>query len=207
MESINIRDLQHFLYCPHRWGLIHIDKIWVENLFVIKANLMHEKVHDREKVVYGKEQKTLHAVTIFNDDLGLFGVTDSLILEKGKYILMEYKPTQPKGKSFNREDALQVFAQKVCVDKIFGTDTKCYLYYKNQKAKVLLPFREEYDAYYQMLEDTLSEIRGYIEQNQIPPIQKGQKCSGCSFKDICMPTKRKKANIRKVLQDILEGGI
>lgn len=204
MDSINIRDLQHYLYCPHRWGLISIDNIWVENIFVIKANLMHEKVHDKEKILYGKDKKTFHAVAIYNDELDIFGVTDSLILEKEKYALMEYKPNKPSDLDFNVDDALQVFAQKVCVDKIFHTNAMCYLYYKNQKFKVQLPFDEQYELYYQMLVKSLDEIREYKEKNAIPPIRKGQKCSGCSLKDICMPTKRKKSNLRDTITKSLE---
>ena len=38
-DQIALRDLQHFLYCPHRWGLMHIDCAWAENYYVVKANL------------------------------------------------------------------------------------------------------------------------------------------------------------------------
>lgn len=34
MIEISIRSLQHFLYCPHRWGLLEIGKVWAENYFV-----------------------------------------------------------------------------------------------------------------------------------------------------------------------------
>ena len=47
--EITIRSIQHYLYCPHRWGLMEIDKAWAENVYVTKANLMHERVHDPEK--------------------------------------------------------------------------------------------------------------------------------------------------------------
>ena len=28
--EITIRSIQHYLYCPHRWGLLEIDKAWAE---------------------------------------------------------------------------------------------------------------------------------------------------------------------------------
>ena len=34
MEEISIRSIQHFLFCPHRWGMIEIDRAWAENYFV-----------------------------------------------------------------------------------------------------------------------------------------------------------------------------
>lgn len=204
MESINIRDLQHFLYCQHRWGLIAIDQVWAENIFVIKSNLMHETVHASDKITYGKDKKTFHAVSIYHDELGIFGVTDSLIIEKGKYLLMEYKPTKPKTSDFNMDDALQVFAQKVCVDFIFHTNSKGYLYYKNEKFKIELPFEKEYDFYYDLLKEKLDEMRAYLLKNQIPSIKKGQKCSGCSLKDLCMPKKSPKYNLKQIIFNKLE---
>lgn len=45
-DDISIRSIQHFLYCPHRWGLIEIDRSWVENYYVTKSDLMHKRVHD-----------------------------------------------------------------------------------------------------------------------------------------------------------------
>ena len=204
MDNINIRDLQHFLYCKHRWGLIKIDDVWAENIFVIKANLMHENVHNADKTIYKKGEKILNSVRIYNDELELFGVTDSLSAKNKQYTIIEHKPTQPKNSSYNVEDALQVFAQKVCVDYVFNTNCKAYLYYKNQKAKILLPFDGEYDFYYSLLVDTISEMKYYMVNNELPKIKKGQKCSGCSFKDICMPTKRHTYNVKNQIYKTLE---
>ena len=47
--EITIRSIQHYLYCPHRWGLIEINDCWAENIFVTKANFLHERVHDPDK--------------------------------------------------------------------------------------------------------------------------------------------------------------
>ena len=196
MESINIRDLQHFLYCEHRWGLIAIDKVWAENIFVIKSNIMHENVHNTDRILHMKDKKIFNGISIFNDDLGIFGVTDSLVLEKNKYSIVEYKPNKPKDADFNIDDAIQVFAQKLCVDYVFNTISSGYIYYKNQKFKIKLPFDQQYDFYYEMLLNTISKIKDHLEKNQIPPIKKGQKCGGCSLKDLCMPTKRHEINIK-----------
>ena len=204
MDTINIRDIQHFLYCPHRWGLIAIDKVWAENVFVIKANILHENVHNSERICYDKNKKTYNGVSIFNDDLDIFGVTDSLIIEDEKYFLMEYKLAKPKNREFNIEDALQVFAQKLCVDYDFKTNCKAYLYYKNEKHKVLLPFDSEYDFYYNLLKEKLGLMRKYLSENTSPPIEKGQKCQGCSLKDLCMPIKKPSLNIKKRLYSRLE---
>ena len=44
--TINIRSIQHFMYCPRRYALLELNQDWCENALVVKANLMHEHVHD-----------------------------------------------------------------------------------------------------------------------------------------------------------------
>lgn len=41
-DSINIRDIQHYMYCPRRYALLEINRDWSENAYVIKANILHE---------------------------------------------------------------------------------------------------------------------------------------------------------------------
>ena len=80
--EITIRSIQHYLYCPHRWGLLEIDKAWAENIFVTKANLMHERVHDPERNYTSRGKKVFTSVPVYNDQekYNLYGVTDCLEL-------------------------------------------------------------------------------------------------------------------------------
>ena len=39
-------------------------------------------------------------------------------------------------------------------------------------------------------------MRNYLKTGTIPKINQGQKCSGCSFKDVCMPKNYKNVNIK-----------
>lgn len=65
----------------------------------------------------------------------MYGVTDCLEMTKDKngvsidgseekynICIVEYKPTKPKNKEYHEEDLMQVFAQKICVDYVFGSD-------------------------------------------------------------------------------------
>ena len=85
-EEIAIRSIQHYMYCPHRWGLLEIDKAWAENFFVTKANLLHERVHDPEKNYTARGKKVFTAVPVYNDreEYNLYGVTDCLELTESK---------------------------------------------------------------------------------------------------------------------------
>ena len=220
--SVSIRNLQHYLYCPHRWGMININCSWAENYYVTKGNLMHNRVHDENNSYTSRNKRVLVSVPVYNDQLGIYGVADCIELKSdsngvevggydGKYKLsiVEYKPKQPSGASYNTEDALQVFAQKVCVDSIFNCDCDGIIYYGNVKKRVLLPLRSEYEYFINELNNTLSEIRKNTYAGVIPPIRRGQKCNGCSFRDICIPQfgkSRKKVTFMDFLRESEKDG-
>jgi CRISPR-associated exonuclease Cas4 len=219
MDAINIRTLQHFQYCPHRWGLLEIGDAWAENYFVVKANLLHKRVHEPNRQMLSKEKKTFTSVDVWNDlpEYNLYGVLDCLEATKTedgvcvdhsgcRYALtiVEYKPTKPKYAPFHPPDAIQVFAQKLCVDYVFGTDCDAVLYYADVKQRVTLPFATEFAAYDEQLRAQLVEMREYLQQGQIPPIKKGQRCSGCSMQDLCMPKIKKQPSLREQIEKELE---
>lgn len=216
-DEIAIRSIQHYLYCPHRWGLLEIDRAWAENVFVTKANLMHERVHDPERSYTARGKKVFTSVPVYHDGeaYNLYGVTDCLELVpdrngvsvagvEGTYRLciVEYKPTKPKDREYREDDLMQVFAQKICVDAVFGGDCDAVLYYADVRKRVALPLRENYAAYDTELRELLAEMRRSLKEGKIPPIRKGQKCSGCSMKDLCMPSAGKRKDFRLEIERI-----
>ncbi len=214
-NSINIRTIQHFLYCPHRWGLLEVDRAWAENAFVVKADLLHSRVHDPDKSYTTRNKKVFTSVQVYNDDYGLFGVTDCIEAvknpegaevngEKYRLTIVEYKPTLPKSGEFNDDDAMQVFAQKLCVDYTFNTDCDGVIYYADAKKRVPLPFDKSGSDYKKRILEILDEIRKNLESGIIPSIIKGQKCSGCSMKDLCMPSKKVNSTLRNRITGIME---
>lgn len=218
--EIAIRSVQHYMYCPHRWGLLEIDRAWSENVFVTKANLMHNRVHDPDNKYASKNKKVFTSVSVYNDlkQYGLYGITDCLEMAKAKQgitiagsedkynvCIVEYKPSKPRNYEYHEEDLMQVFAQKICVDYVFGCDCDGVLYYADVKRRVSLPLKENFEKYNTQLIQLLEEMRGYLAQGKIPAIRKGQKCSGCSMRDLCMPSASHQINvlaeIRKIQKD------
>lgn len=212
--QINIRSLQHYLYCPHRWGLIEIGKIWAENMFVARGNLMHERVHDANLRTYQKGSKQIRGVTVFHDELGIYGVVDCLELkkavdgacidgEKYKIKIIEYKPRKPKNQEYNMEDAIQVFAQMLCLRNIYNIEIECEIYYVLEKTRVKLPFVEKYEEFMNIFEEALFDIRKFMKVEEIPNIRKNQRCVGCSLKDLCMPKIKKQSSIQSQIMDMI----
>jgi len=211
-NTVNIRNLQHYLYCPHRWGLIEIGDCWAENYFVVKANLEHERVHAPENSYTNRGKKVLTSVTVWNDNpkYDLYGVTDCIELTEDRngtkfhdkmyhFCIVEYKSTKPRELDYNFDDALQVYAQKKCVDYVFGCDSEAVIYYSNVKKRVTIPFSSQYYTFESALMETLKSIRHYKNIGEIPLRQKNQKCNGCSFRDMCLPEMKKIDTMKNVI--------
>lgn len=208
-DDISIRSIQHYLYCPHRWGLLEIDCAWAENIFVTKANLLHDRVHDPKASYTSSKKKCYTSVSVYNDisEYNLYGIVDCLeiIGNKNPHLcIVEYKPTKPKNSDYNFDDLMQVFAQKICVDYVFDCDCDGILYYADVKKRIKLPLKENFAEYDDILKKTLVEMRHLLRIGKIPEISKKHNCSGCSMKDICMPNLKTPYGIRKCIEEILE---
>lgn len=198
MEYITVRSLQHYLYCPHRWGLLEIDRAWSENYFVVKANSVHERVHSGESFSL-RGVKRYTDIDIWDDELGLIGKLDCLEENEQGFCIVEYKPTKPKSGLIRHDDAMQIYAQKLCVDKIFKTNCSAKMYYADVRKRFDVSFEPSFDS---ELRSILTEMRGYIADGEIPEIKKGQKCGGCSMADLCMPRIKRSRRSETVMESV-----
>ena len=119
-----------------------------------------------------------------------------------KLTIVEYKPTKPKDVEVREDDRMQVFAQKLCVDFVFGGSCEGVIYYADVKKRFDLHLQENFAVYDAKLKTILEEMRGYLNAGKIPAIRKGQKCSGCSMKDLCMPNIKQVKSIQSEIEKI-----
>ncbi|MBQ8974861.1 MAG: Dna2/Cas4 domain-containing protein [Oscillospiraceae bacterium] len=183
---------------------MEIDRAWAENYFVVKAELVHERAHNAQ--AYALRGRKVHtAVRVWNDRYGLYGELDCLEEKDGGLCIVEYKPSAPEDGAYRREDAMQVFAQKLCADEVFSRDCAAQIYYADTKKRVTLPLRQEYEEYLAALTGILGEMRRLRRDGQIPPVRKGQYCAGCSMKDLCIPqASKRKGSTRERIAMALE---
>lgn len=197
--DITLRNIQHFAYCPHRWGLMELDCSFAENAFVYKGNLVHQRV-DSTPGVTSRGVRQEHSVHVHHPDWGIYGIIDCLEFrrdEQGVWVdqlddyfsltIVEYKVTAPKQGGWHPADGLQLLAQKLCVDYLFGCDSQTVFYYANTKKRVDVVFTNDE---IQTLKKTLIQMRDFQQKGIIPPIPDHQHCGGCSMKDICLPLKK-----------------
>lgn len=192
-STINIRAIQHYMYCPRRFALLEINRDWQENSYVVMADIMHKNVHSGKHSFSSKSKTVRSSVSVYNDlpEYNLYGILDCVEFVKHNGIttvqVVEYKPKPPNDGAFHETDAIQVFAQKVCADYVWKCDSNSFLYYSETNKRVELPFRDEYQKYDSTLKRLLFEMRSILDSGDIPQRKKGQKCSGCSIRDVCFP--------------------
>lgn len=217
-RTLNIREIQHYLYCPRRFALLKLNCDWAENVSVIKADLLHSNVHDGSHSFSDSRKVVRSDIPVYHDapEYDLYGVLDCvefirddagvpvpLLNGRFQVRIVEYKPRAPKDTAYHKEDAIQVFAQKLCADYVWHSDSEAYLYYSDIRKRVRLPFEAEYERYDELLRRLLREMRGILALHKIPPRQKGQRCSGCSIAELCFP-KAQHGTVRETVLAIAE---
>ena len=184
---IAIRALQHYMYCPHRWGLLYIGNSWQDNVFTVNAEIIHRRVDSGTDKVVGAK-RIYSDVAVYDDRIGIYGKVDCIEIRSDgdckSVDVVEYKPTMPKSGNISPAEKLQVFAQYLCAKNNFGGNVRAFVYYADVRRRVKLSFGEE-DA--SILNAVVTNIRRAIETGVVPPAEKSDKCRGCSLSESCMP--------------------
>jgi len=152
-ETIPISALNHFLYCPRRAYLIHVEGIFVENEHTVLGDLAHEHVD-----FPGFEQRAgwtlLRALPLFSDRLGLSGKADLVEARFGESQISDLKSQMPRRVLAARpveykkgpkrrfdNDEVQLCAQALCLEEMFGiTADAGAIFYAQSQRRLEIPF-------------------------------------------------------------------
>ena len=96
-DSLPISALQHWLFCPRQFALIHVERLWAENRLTAEGRVLHERA-DAEGHETRGAVRTLRAVKVSSGRLGLHGVADvaELHCHPPRPRPVEYKRGRPK---------------------------------------------------------------------------------------------------------------
>lgn len=207
-----ISGIQHYLFCPRQWGLIHIEQQWVENFLTASGEVMHNRVHDSNSSFKRGDLLSLTSLKISSDRMRIEGVCDAvefrsdvngveLFGRPGKWSVMpvEYKRGESKP---DESDIMQVAAQALCLEEMFGCRiTKCAIYYGRTHSREFVRLDE--DMRNRLLK-ILDEMHRYYDRHITPKARKSRKCSGCSLIDICLPMIFEEQSVSKYIQSHIE---
>ncbi|MBU1044205.1 MAG: CRISPR-associated protein Cas4 [Candidatus Omnitrophica bacterium] len=186
-DFIQLSALQHFIFCRRQCALIHIEQVWVENLFTAKGRIMHDKAHE-ERVEIRDGVRIERGIPLRSNELGLNGKADVVEFHKepgGKKLLpfpVEYKHGKPKADDC---DKVQLCAQALCLEEMLGVIIpKGAIFYGRIKHRLEVEFDEELRS---TTKETIKQVHDFIKQGKTPLPVYMKKCESCSLISFCMP--------------------
>jgi len=192
-DLIFLSALNHYLYCPRRCALIHIEQLWDENLFTAEGRIMHDKADtaNREsrgniRIEYGVPMRSLR--------LGLIGKADVVeyhSMDDGTWMPfpVEYKRGKPK---MDDCDKVRLCAQAICLEEMLNVEIKNgALYYGRTRRREDVVFDEKLRL---ETEDAARKVHALIESGMTPKPEYSKKCKKCSLYELCMPRVSSKAS-------------
>lgn len=209
-EMLPLSGIQHYMFCPRQWALIHVEQLWNDNRLTMEGSLLHENVDNPfVRETNGSDVVTLRSVRLASPNLGLSGITDAVELRplvgapKKKSGLLksrlftaipvEYKRGRRKTSDCDR---VQVAAQAMILEEMLGVgiDTAA-LFYWEERHREYVDIDEQLRCCVVELSEQMHRI---VRLGTTPSARKIAGCRSCSLRDLCMPSIADK-NVKRYL--------
>lgn len=206
-DYLMLSGIQHFAFCRRQWAMIHIEQQWEENYRTTSGELMHKKAHDEESWEKRGNLIVARGLRISSHTIGLSGQCDvvefnradngiSLFGYEGKWkiVPVEYKRGIPKE---NSEDELQLCAQAICLEEMFGTEIpEGFLYYGENHRRTNVKFTDDLRKEVKRMSD---EMHQFFQKGYTPKSKYKKHCRSCSLENLCIPRLQKIMDVREYI--------
>lgn len=199
-DLLPISALQHLVYCDRQAALIHVERMWSENVHTVEGHHAHDQAHEAGGESRGSV-RIVRALPLRSLAAGLVGVADVVEFHRSESgavlpgrtgywrpFPIEYKKGKPKR---HRADEVQLCAQALCLEEMFGvTVAEGALFYGKTKRRKQVVID---DALRSATLAAAVRFREIVEQRLTPPARWGPKCRQCSLIDDCRPRAAEKS--------------
>ena len=213
-QMLMLSGIQHYMFCPRQWALIHIEQQWDENRLTAEGHLQHQNVDNSAYRQKNGDTITLRSVHIASHSLGLYGVTDAIELVPSD--VSEDAITHPRYPGFwkpypieykrghrkpDERDEVQLAAQVICLEEMYGIHIpEAALFYHETRHREVVTI----DEHLRQLTSELSEaMHRTFESGFTPKAEERRGCRSCSLIDICAPELTKKTSVTYYLKKTL----
>lgn len=214
-NMLMLSGIQHYMYCPRQWGLIHLEQQWDDNQLTVEGQLLHKNVDNPASRQKNGNTITLRSVHIASHSLGLYGITDAVELipspseensithprYKGYWRLypIEYKRGHSKP---DERDKVQLAAQAICLEEMCGIHIpEAALYYHETKHREVVTLDS---SIRQLTYDLSAAMHKTFASGVTPKAVEQRGCKNCSVSDICVPTLSKKTGVSIYLKNTFD---
>lgn len=206
-DLLALSGIQHFAFCPRQWALIHIEKLWAENVLTVEGQFLHEKADDPFFAETRQGVRTVRALPVVSYELGLQGVIDVMeISDTGpgqtpQMTIIEYKRGRPKP---DERDEVQICAQAMCVEEMLGVSLQYgFLFYGQTRRRVQVDYLPELR---QKVKQYAAQMHETYSSGKTPSAVSSKKCRNCSMSDLCVPDlAAKTTQVRKYIAKNIAG--
>ena len=177
-----ISALQHHSYCPRQCALIHVEKVFEENLYTLRGKRVHERVHKPEGVLEDGA-RVERDLSLFSERLGLIGKADVVEFRSSEVPYpVEYKSGPRRGST---HDDIQLCAQAMCLEEMLdvGVPRGAVYHYASRRLREVA-FDDDLRS---LTEKTVHAVRRLLVTSTVPPPVADSRCPKCSLFDACMP--------------------
>lgn len=182
-ETVLISALEHFSYCPRQCALIHVERVFDENVFTLRGRFAHERA-DQTLTTWENGVRMERALPLWSDMWGLVGRGDVVEFHPdGRVVPVEYKNGPRRER---RHDDVQLCAQALCLEEMIGVAVARGAVYSLQTRR-----RREVvfsDALREYTAEVIARTRALLRAvGPLPPALNDKRCPPCSLLDACVP--------------------
>lgn len=214
-HMLMLSGIQHYMFCPRQWALIHIEQQWDENRLTAEGQLLHQNVDNPAYRQKNGDVITLRSVHIASHSLGLYGVTDAIELLPSdgqqdaithpsypgywRPYPIEYKRGHRKP---DERDEVQLAAQVICLEEMYGIHIpEAALFYHETRHREKVTINDNLRQLTYELSDAMHKT---FESGFTPKVEEKRGCRSCSLIDICAPELAKKVSVAYYLKKSLD---
>jgi len=213
-DMLMLSGIQHFMFCPRQWALIHLEQQWEENRLTFEGEILHQRVDDPFYRELNNGTLTLRSVNISSRTLGLYGITDAVEMiasdsEKDAITISRYPgywrpyPVEYKrGHSKPDErDEVQLAAQVICLEEMYNIHIPYgALYYGETRHREEITINDNLRSITSRLAEQMHRL---FEKGETPPAVKRPHCRNCSLTELCMPKLKNRPPVEEYLKNAL----
>jgi CRISPR-associated exonuclease Cas4 len=180
-ELVLISAIEHWSYCPRQCALIHLEQTYDENIYTLRGNRAHDRVHSE---LAGTEDgvRTVRGLPLWSARLGLIGKADLVEWHGETPYPVEYKVGKQRKWA---HEALQLCAQAICLEEMLGVAVpKGAVYYVASRRRREVAFGE---AERTAVAEGAALIRAMLDGERLPLAVNDARCPNCSLIDACTP--------------------
>lgn len=175
--------LEHHVYCPRQAALIHVDGIFVDNVYTVHGHATHEAVRpgtlksqDRHRVA-----RAVTGLPVKSDRLGLFGYCDVVEFSGKEAVPVEHKSGRyaPDGPA-----DVQVAAQALCLREGGYTVPHGVVFSYQTRSRHVVELSAELLA---RVDQVVAQLRQNCAKPLLPKPISNKRCHHCSLIDVCLP--------------------